>query len=168
MIKQKKWYALYVRPKWEKKVADLLEKKNITHYCPVRKVQKQWADRKKTILEPLFTSYVFVQISQFEYVPTMETDGVIKFVQHQGKAAVIRDEEINIIRTFLSEYDNVIVEKDVIRNHDKIRVLNGPLEWMEGEVLEVKNKTVKVLLPSLGYNLVAEVEKQNIEKLHVH
>jgi hypothetical protein len=33
----------------------------------------------------------------------------------------------------------------------------------EGDVIEVRNKTVKVQLPSLGYAMTAEVEKGNVE-----
>ncbi len=164
MIKSKNWYAVYTKPKWEKKVAELLTKKNIINYCPVRKVNKQWADRKKIIDEPLFTSYVFVHVSAFEYVPTLETTGIFNFVQWLGKPAVIKSEEIDTIKHFLNEYQYVSVEKS-IHSHDKVRILQGPLMMLEGEVLEVKSKSVKVLLPSLGYHLIAEIEKTNIEKL---
>lgn len=164
MIKTKNWYAVYTRPKWEKKVAELLTKKNISNYCPVRKVNKQWADRKKIVFEPLFTSYVFVYISAFEYIPTLETTGILNFVQWLRKPAIIRNDEIETIKHFLCEYKNVSIEKDILF-HDKVRILNGPLMMLEGEVLEVKNKSVKVLLPSLGYHLIAEIEKTNIEKL---
>ena len=58
------WYAVYTKPRWEKKVADLLTKKQIENYCPLNRVLRQWSDRKKVILEPLFTSYVFVRISE--------------------------------------------------------------------------------------------------------
>jgi len=164
MINNKCWYAVYTRPKWEKKVAELLTKKNIINYCPVRKVNKQWADRKKVIDEPLFTSYVFVCISASEYFAALETQGILNFVHWLGKPAIIKDEEINTIRHFLTTYKQVTAIQDV-RSHDKIRVLNGALMFLEGEVVEVKNKTVKVLLPSIGYHLVAEVEKTNIEKI---
>ncbi|TKK64632.1 UpxY family transcription antiterminator [Ilyomonas limi] len=164
MLNTKKWYALYTRPKFEKKVAELLTKKNIINYCPVRKVSKQWADRKKIIHEPLFTSYVFVFISAKEYFLTLETQGVLNFVHWLGKPAVIKNEEIEVIKHFLAEYQYVSVIKN-IQSNDKVRILNGPLTALEGEVVEVKNKTVKVLLPSLGYHLLAEVEKENIEIL---
>jgi hypothetical protein len=35
----------------------------------------------------------------------------------------------------------------------------------KGNIIEVRNSTVKVMLPSLGHALVAEVRKENIEKL---
>jgi transcription antitermination factor NusG len=56
-----KWYAVYTRPRWEKKVAALLLHKGIESYCPLNKVRRRWSDRTKTIEEPLFKSYVFVK-----------------------------------------------------------------------------------------------------------
>ena len=66
MHKANQWYAVYTRPRWEKKVASLLTKKKIENFCPLNKVVRQWADRKKTVYEPLFTSYVFVNTSETE------------------------------------------------------------------------------------------------------
>jgi len=63
MSTEKKWYAIYTMPRWEKKVAGLLNEKNITTFCPINRVERQWSDRKKIVHEPLFRSYVFVQIS---------------------------------------------------------------------------------------------------------
>jgi hypothetical protein len=34
---------------------------------------------------------------------------------------------------------------------------------MEGQVLSIKSKTIKVALPSLGYMMYAEVETSNVE-----
>ena len=56
------WYAVNTRPRWEKKIAKVLDTKGIENYCPVNKVTRQWSDRKKVILEPLFKCYVFVKI----------------------------------------------------------------------------------------------------------
>ena len=53
--------------------------------------------------------------------------------------------------------------------NDKVRILNGPLVLWEGNVVEVMTNTVKILLPSLGYSLVAEIRKDNnvINKAHI-
>jgi transcription antitermination factor NusG len=145
---KKQWYAVYTRPRWEKKVADLLEKKKVEVYCPLNKVKKQWADRKKVIFEPLFTSY-----------------GVVNFVHWLSKPAVIRQEEIDTIRKFLEEYDNVILEKMTVKLNDTVRIINGPLMMWEGNVIEVRTNTVKITLPSLGQTLVAEIRKDSLEKI---
>src|SRR5665213_2110975 len=106
-LDSKKWYAVYTKPRCEKKVADLLVKKNIENYCPLNRVQKQWSDRKKIILEPLFTSYVFVNINSSERLSVQQTYGVLNFVFWLNKPAVIRNEEIDIIKRFLNEHTNV-------------------------------------------------------------
>ena len=58
------WFALQTRPRWEKKVASSLNKKGIEHYCPLNKVVRQWSDRKKVVLEPVFKCYVFIKIAE--------------------------------------------------------------------------------------------------------
>ena len=163
MDTNKKWYAVYTRPRWEKKVADLLVKKHIENYCPLNKVVRQWADRKKLVLEPLFTSYVFVHAEPMEHLAIKQTDGIMNFVYWLGQPAIIRDEEIDAIKQFLEEYQNVQLEKIDVNLHDRVRISSGPLMAREGDVIEVRNKTVKVQLPSLGYAMTAEVEKSNVE-----
>lgn len=161
----KKWYAVYTKPRWEKKVAELLTKKGIENYCPLNRVRKQWADRKKTVFEPLFTSYVFVRVSESEQLPLLQTTGIINLVYWLGTPAVIRDMEIDIIQKFLNEHSNVQLERTKVNVNDIVRVINGPLMEHEGKVLSVKNKTVKINLPSLGYIMIAEVESSNIERI---
>jgi len=159
----KKWYAVYTKPRWEKKVSESFMKKKIVNYCPLMKVQRQWSDRKKIIHEPLFTSYVFVQIDETQQLPIRSTDGVVNFVYWLGKPAVIRNDEITTIRHFLNDYENVKLEKTQVNVNDTVRVIGGPLMEQNGHVLSVKNKLVKVMLPSLGYMMYVELKKSNIE-----
>lgn len=165
MSENKKWYAVYTRPRWEKKVAENLVRKKVECYCPINKVIRQWSDRKKIVHEPLFTSYVFVRVEETELSMLRETHGVINLVYWLGKPAVIRDIEIEIIRRFLNEHFNIQLQKTPISINDRVRILGGPLMEMEGQVLSLKNKTVKVALPSLGYLMYAEVESSNVEVL---
>jgi len=164
-ITKKHWYALYTRPRWEKKVADLLEKKKIEVYCPLNKVEKQWADRKKVVLEPLFSSYVFINVTEQEHVGIKQTDGVVNFVYWLNRPAVIRNEEIDTIKRFLNEYDHVTVERTQVNLNDRVRIINGPLMMWEGHVVEIRTNTVKITLPSLGQTLVAEIRKENLETI---
>src|SRR5688500_10904022 len=104
---EKRWYAVYTRPRWEKKVAAALSKSEIENYCPLNKVERRWSDRKKIIEEPLFTSYVFVRASLKEQTVIRETDGIVNFVYWLGRPAVIRNEEIDLIKRFLNQHKNV-------------------------------------------------------------
>ena len=102
MENTKKWYVLYTKPRWEKKVASLLDIKNVAHYCPLNKVAKQWSDRKKITLEPLFKGYVFVCIEENERWEIAKIDGVLNFVHWLGKPAVVKESDINNIRMCLT------------------------------------------------------------------
>jgi transcription antitermination factor NusG len=51
--------------------------------------------------------------------------------------------------------------------HDRVKISSGPLMAREGDVIEVRSKTVKVQLPSLGYTMTAEVEKSNVEVIPI-
>ncbi|WP_448634547.1 UpxY family transcription antiterminator [Pedobacter panaciterrae] len=81
----RRWYVIYTRPRWEKKVDELLKLQGITSYCPVRKVKNKWADRIKEVELPLFNSYVFVYIDPREELKVRVTLGVMNFVYYMGK-----------------------------------------------------------------------------------
>ena len=163
MESAKRWYAIYTHAKWEKKVADLLTRKNIENYCPLNKVVRQWTDRKKIIYEPLFTSYVFPRISDKEYINVLQTDGVLNYVSWKGKPAVIPDVEIETIKNFLLENCNVRLENAAVEVNDTVRIKYGLFMEEEGKVVEVLGKTLKVLLPALGYVMLADIPTSHVE-----
>lgn len=165
MTETRKWYAVYTKPKWEKKVSELLTRKEIINYCPLNRVQRQWADRRKIIYEPLFKSYVFVYVNSSDHIALKSTDGVINMVHWIGKPAVIRDEEIETIRKFLDEYKSVELEKTKVKLEDKVRIIAGPLMMKEGTIVGISSKKVRVHLPSLGYAMIAEVANSNIKPI---
>lgn len=166
MTTEKKWYVVYTKPRWEKKVSDLLTKKKIDNYCPLNKVVRQWADRKKMILEPLFTSYVFVHATEAEHLAVKQTSGIVNFVYWLGSPAVVKDNEIDTIKSFLEKYTNITLEKVEINVADRVRITEGLFVDREGEVTEVRNKTVKIFLPSLSYVMMAEVSKTSVEVIN--
>ena len=155
---EKKWYALYTKPRWEKKVDGLLIKKGIEAWCPLQKVMKQWSDRKKIIEEPLFKSYVFVNIARDERTNVLMTDGVLNFVYHVGKPAVIRSEEIDIIKKYLSDTQAAISIQSLesLDENTRIKVNHGIFMDSTGTVLRGGKKKVYVKLESLGQVMVVE------------
>ena len=157
------WYAVYTKPNFEKKVAELLFKKGLRNYCPVNKVLRQWHDRKKWIEEPLITSYVFVHITPVEQPEVRKIPGVINFVYWLGKPAVIKDAEIESMYTFLQKHGSVVLQKTNISISDQVQINQGALKSQEGTVVEVLSNTVKVMLPSVGFALIAQVDKAHIE-----
>lgn len=161
----KNWYAVYTKPRWEKKVADMLTARNVTNYCPLNKVIRQWSDRKKTIYQPLFTSYVFVQAFENQLSPLHEVPGVLSLVHWLRRPAIIKNEEIESIRQFLHEHENVCLTTTNIAIHDRIMITEGPLIHHQGAVIAIDNNFMKVALPSLGILMYAKLRKTSVTKL---
>jgi len=158
----RKWLAIYSRPRWEKKVNQLLLEKGFESYCPLNKVRRKWSDRVKIVEEPLFKSYVFVKVSEEDRTAVRMTSGVINFVYWEGKPAIIKEKEINAIKRFLNEYENVEVQPMNLQVHQRVKITTGPLMDEEGEVLSLRRKVVKVAIDSLGYVLVAYIDRTKL------
>lgn len=163
MSEEKKWYALYTRPRWEKKVNDLLTRKGMESYCPLNRVRRRWTDRTKIVQVPLFTSYVFVHITEAEKGEVRFTDGVVNFVYWERKPAIIRNEEIELIKKFLRDYEDVEVRPLTLTEGQRVRIRTGVMMNKEGVVAQIKNNRAVVVIESLGYELAAQFEKRNLE-----
>ncbi len=162
MDTEKKWYVVYSKPRWEKKLYAKLLEAGIEAYCPLNKVKKKWSDRMKTVEVPLFTSYVFVKVSENQKVKVRETPGVVNFVYEEGKPAVIREKEIEKIQRFLQEYQNVEVVPSEFHKGQIVKVNEGLFVDEEGKVIDTHNNKVRVVIKSLGYDLVAEFGKSKL------
>jgi transcription antitermination factor NusG len=163
---EKKWYVVYSKPRWEKKIAAELSEKGIENYCPLNKVTRQWSDRKKTVLEPLFKGYVFVCLEGIDKWDLKKIDGILNFVYWLGKPAVIKNKDIEIIRKFLNEFKDVeVTEYAVIATQDKVMIKQGVFMHYKGIVLEVMGNRVRVKIEAMGVALNATFEAGNLEKL---
>lgn len=159
------WYALYTKPRWEKKVAGRLAEKGFTAYCPLNKVLRQWSDRKKLVEEPLFKGYIFVQIEEQEKTAVKMVDGIVNFVYWNGRPAIVRDEEIDTIKRFLSEFQDIEVENLDLQVNTPVVIKNGILVDYKGVVLEVLGNKAKVLIESMGVKLSATIDRKNLQVL---
>lgn len=159
---QKNWYAVYTKPSCEKKVASLFTKRKIENFCPLNSSKIKSFRRSKILQGPLFKSYVFVNITLAEIALIKQTDGVISILHWMGEPAVIKQDEIDAIKEFTSDHQNIELERTQVNIHDIARVVDGPSYSMEGNVFALKNKTLKVSLPSLGYIMIAKMEDESI------
>lgn len=159
---QKNWYAVYTKPQSEKKVAASLTKKKLEVLVPMVYTKTKTFRRNKFVFEPLFKSIVFVYATQTETQILKQTGGVINLLYWLGKPAVIDSSEINAIREFTENYRNIRLEPTSVNNEEEVNNYNGSSISIEGKLYAVKNKVVKVKLPSLGYYLTAELEEESI------
>jgi transcription antitermination factor NusG len=158
---QKHWYAIYTKPRWEKKVYGLFLNKGIEAYCPLNRTKKKWSDRVKWVDEPLFKSYVFVKVTEKEQPEVRMVNGVVNFVYWLGRPALVKDREIEVIRKFLNDYTDVQAVPVDLKANSVVTILKGAFMDKEAKVMKVLNNKVQVIIESIGYSLVAVVDKSN-------
>jgi transcription antitermination factor NusG len=161
------WHAVYTKPRWEKKVAALLDAKGIEYYCPLNKVVKQWSDRKKTILEPLFKSYVFVQVADDKKWELLNIAGILNYVTWLGKPAKIKESEIFTIRKFLKEFTSAQVTEGPLEINAQVKVKQGALMNYRGILLQISGNRASVKLESMGLQLITVIDKKNLEMVTI-
>ena len=139
-----------------------MAERGVECYCPMNRTRKKWSDRIKWIDEPLFKSYVFVKIREDEQAAVRMISGVVNFVYWLGRPAIVRESEISIIRKFLNEYKDVMAEPLNIEPDARLRVKGGIFMDKEVKVLRVQGNRVRVIIESIGYSLIASIDKSNL------
>jgi transcription antitermination factor NusG len=162
----KNWYAVYTKPKCERKVSSLLTKKKIDNYCPLNKqlFNDQRSEKEKLSLIPLFTSYVFVYTTpdKFEYIK--ELNEIINFVYWLGRPVELKGIEIENIQEFVASYNNIYTEKSEVSLNKMFRVVTKqPMISTEDDVIVMNHTIVKLTLPTLGFTLCAHTSFDQVE-----
>ena len=154
----KKWFALYTKPRWEKKVNTLLNGKGVECYCPLNRVKRKWTDRIKTIEEPLFKSYLFVLVTPRTYFDFLNTYGIVRYIYHEGKPAILRDAEMDILRRMLDSSYELEVTPLQLTPGQQVRVEQGPLMGHTGILIKQNsNQSVRVDFEILQRSVVVTV-----------
>lgn len=159
------WHALYTRHQHEKMVADLLSRKGFDVFLPVYNATRRWKDRTKELSLPLFPSYVFVKGGLDRQLQIMTTPGVCSLLTVAGRAAVIPDEEISAVQRMVASSSHV-EPHPFLKCGDRVRVISGALEGIEGILVRKKNSIRLVLSVELLMKSVAiEVDAWTVERI---
>jgi transcription antitermination factor NusG len=162
MVMQKNWYVLYTKPQSEKKVAALVTRKKIENFIPLVCVETERLWRQKVVYKPLFKAYVFVHTTEAEAAQLIHADGVISLLHWLGKPAVINETEIQAIREFTGDYQNIDLEKLAVNSNVAEKNIYRSSYEIDGNLLAIKNKTIKINLPSLGYAMIAKLKEESV------
>jgi transcription antitermination factor NusG len=161
------WYVIYTKSRCEKAVADKLALLGIEVYCPLLKRKKLWSDRWKWVEEPLFRSYCFVQLEDKDRDSIFSVPGGVRYVYHCGKPATIREKEMDLLKSWLMQYDHDSIQSETLNASDRIRIRSGALMDKEAEVLQSKGHYALLLLEDLGLQVKVDLRRNIIEKLQV-
>ncbi len=152
------WYALYTKSRCEKKVNEALQQQGIECYCPTTIVKKKWSDRIKKVEQPLFTSYVFVKIIAEQHIQVKQTNNVVNFVYWLSKPAIIKEQEIEAIKNFITKHQTVSLEKVLPKVGEKIEIATGLFKGQKAIINKIFKNKLELILPTLGLKLVAPLK----------
>ena len=148
-----KWFTLYTRPRFEKRVKEDLEIKGYECYLPLHRSPRVWSDRVKLVDVPLFGSYIFVLCKESEIISLVRLNGVVKAVFYDGKPAVIRQQEIDAIKMFIEA-----AEGKALCAGDEVEILSGSMKNKSGRIIKIKKKFLVLRLEQLAATVCVNTE----------
>ncbi|MBZ5676644.1 MAG: hypothetical protein LAP61_20590 [Acidobacteriia bacterium] len=95
------WFALRVKSRFEKAVAEAARLKGFEDFLPVYKTRHEWSDRSKVLELPLFPGYVFCRLEAEECFRLLTIPGVMHVVSMCKSPVPVDESEIAAVQSAL-------------------------------------------------------------------
>lgn len=139
----KNWYAIYVRPRTEKKVAKGLNEAGIDHFLPLQRTLRRWSDRKKWVDMPLIPGYCFVSVDERDLINVIKLDNVVSVIRFNGKPSAIPEMQIEFLRRMLNQNEiSYKLASEIPKPGQMVEIIAGPFIGLYAEMVKIKNKAV--------------------------
>jgi transcription antitermination factor NusG len=138
------WYAAYTCANHEKRVAAEVEARDVEHFLPVYASVRRWKDRRVSLELPLFPGYVFVRLALRDRVRVLQIPSVVRLVGFNGQPAALPDEEMEILRSGLSQRLRAEPHPFLTVGR-RVRITGGPFAGLEG-ILQRKKNSLRVVV----------------------
>lgn len=121
----------------EKRCEERLAEQQIEVFLPKRVVRRQWKDRKKKVVEPLFSNYIFARVDERERLTVLRTEGIVRCVSFGGMFAEVTEDEIAQLKITQQDPERIqAVDFPLPRRGAEVVVMEGPMRGLKGEVVE--------------------------------
>lgn len=159
------WYAIQTRARHEKIIAHRLQEEGVTTFLPTMTEMHRWSDRKKLVETPLFNCYVFVRLfpAPEQRLRVLRMDGVFSFVGVHGEGTPIPNEQIEAVRTLVSQQVPWCVHP-FLKIGQRVQIRSGALSGVEG-ILVARNgdSTLVVSVDAIQRSLAIRIEGYDVE-----
>lgn len=133
------WFALYTRARFEKQVADQLERKRLPVFLPLRMEVHRWQDRYQKVEVPMFRGYLFAQFApdSLERTAILRTVGVVRIVGFGQMDSEVPAEQIESLRR-VADQGVLLHPHRYLRIGQRVKVATGALAGIEGILVRIK------------------------------
>ncbi|MBN2682666.1 MAG: UpxY family transcription antiterminator [Bacteroidales bacterium] len=166
MNDNRRWYALYTRPRFEAKTLDSLLKLGFEAYLPTYKTLRQWSDRKKMVTLPLFPSYCFVRIRPEEYYKPLAAYGVVRHIKFENVPVPLPDSDIETMRIICEGKMNFEVTKAVFEPGTPVIINQGSLKGLNGEFVRNSGKRKFLIrINAINHGILVEINPNFVDSI---
>lgn len=142
------WFAIRVRPNFEKTAAAGLAARGFEQFFPSYKQSRKWSDRTKVSEFPLFPGYIFCRLDAENRLPVLSTPGVLGILSCGSTLQALTEDEIEAVRRVVA--GNIPAEPwPYLAKGCRARVTHGVLAGVEGIVIDERSRCRLILQISL-------------------
>ncbi|MCZ6836570.1 MAG: hypothetical protein O7G85_12410 [Planctomycetota bacterium] len=148
------WHVLHTKSRQEKALARMLDAADIHYELPLVKLVRMYGHRKRVVMEPLFSNYLFVQGSTEVTYFAMSSKRVANVIPVPDQDSFIRD--LEQIRKALGNGAELNPYRFLTVGR-RVRVTAGPFKDVEG-LIEDKPKPDRLILQVEALSRAASLE----------
>ena len=156
------WFALVVKPRFDKAVARALEVKGYETFLPLYRKYHKYGKRSKHFELPLFPGYVCCRFDVDTRLSILTTPGVLRVVGVGGAPIPLSDIEITSLQAAIKA--QLPVEPfPFLKTGQRVRINSGVLAGVEGIVLEPKPRLRLVIsITLLQRSVLLEIDRDQV------
>ena len=155
------WFAIYVMPRHEKRIAEHLQIRQIEYFLPLYEARRKWRDGSKvTVQLPLFPSYLFVRALRGQRGRALGVPGVLSAVGKR-ESSVISETYIDSLRKAVTL--GKVEPHPYLATGASVRIRSGALAGLQGIVVRQKSGCRMVLsLELISRSVAVEVDTADL------
>lgn len=158
------WWVARTKARFEKAFAWDMFSRGIGYFLPMREKTIFSGGRKRRVMVPLFTSYVFFCGTEPDRYTAMTTNRLCQTIEVVDQDCLIEE---------LARIEKALLSKAVIDQYPRLpvggrcRIISGPMMGTEGVVVERKDAKARMVLEVtiLGQGAVVEIDADLLEPL---
>ena len=134
---RRKWRVFYTQSRAEKQCEARLIQREIDVFLPKCEVVRQWKDRKKKVIEPLFRNYIFACVDEQDRLRVLKTPGIVRCVSFGGTPALVDTAEVEQLKIAQQDPARLrLVDAPLPTLGKTVTITDGPLRGLRGEVAQ--------------------------------
>ncbi len=158
------WRVAYTKARFEKAFARDLLSHGIGYFLPMREKVIFSGGRKRRIMSPLFTSYVFFCGTEMDRYTAMTTNRLCHTIEVIDQDSLIKE---------LVSIEKALLSHAVIDNYPDLpvgslcRINSGPMMGIEGVVISKYNMKARMVLEVsiLGQGAIVEIDADILDPI---